>query len=53
MMQMMGTELTGVIADHIAAVNLFDTDAVVATFVFPRVEAPRGAHSDLISGGRR
>jgi hypothetical protein len=31
---MMGTELAGVIADHIAAVNLFDTDAVAATFVF-------------------
>jgi ketosteroid isomerase-like protein len=28
----MGTELTGVIADHIAAVNAFDTDAIVATF---------------------
>ncbi|MCU1684585.1 MAG: hypothetical protein JWQ81_5324 [Amycolatopsis sp.] len=28
----MTTELTGVIADHIAAVNAFDTDAIVATF---------------------
>jgi hypothetical protein len=28
----MATELTGVIADHIAAVNAFDTDAIVATF---------------------
>jgi len=26
------TPLTGVIADHIAAVNSFDTDAIVATF---------------------
>jgi hypothetical protein len=29
---MTSTELTGVIADHIAAVNAFDTDAIVATF---------------------
>ncbi|WP_328610417.1 nuclear transport factor 2 family protein [Amycolatopsis sp. NBC_00345] len=28
----MATELTGVIAEHIAAVNAFDTDAIVATF---------------------
>jgi hypothetical protein len=28
----MTTPLTGVIADHIKAVNAFDTDAVVATF---------------------
>jgi SnoaL-like domain len=28
----MTTQLTGVIADHIAAVNAFDTDAIVATF---------------------
>ena len=28
----MATELTGIIADHIAAVNAFDTDAIVATF---------------------
>jgi hypothetical protein len=28
----MTTELTGVIAEHIAAVNAFDTDAIVATF---------------------
>jgi hypothetical protein len=28
----METELKGVIADHIAAVNAFDTDAIVATF---------------------
>jgi hypothetical protein len=28
----MDTELSGVIADHIAAVNASDTDAVVATF---------------------
>ena len=28
----MTTELSGVIADHIAAVNAFDTDAIVATF---------------------
>ena len=28
----METELTGVIADHITAVNAFDTDAIVATF---------------------
>jgi hypothetical protein len=26
------TELTGVVAEHIAAVNAFDTDAIVATF---------------------
>jgi hypothetical protein len=26
------TELTGVVADHITAVNAFDTDAIVATF---------------------
>jgi hypothetical protein len=26
------TELSGVIADHIAAVNAFDTDAIIATF---------------------
>jgi hypothetical protein len=28
----MATELTGVIAEHIRAVNAFDTDAIVATF---------------------
>ena len=28
----MATELTGVVADHIAAVNAFDADAIVATF---------------------
>jgi hypothetical protein len=28
----MQIELTGVIAEHIAAVNAFDTDAIVATF---------------------
>jgi hypothetical protein len=28
----MNDKLTGVIADHIAAVNAFDTDAIVATF---------------------
>ena len=28
----MATELSGVIADHIAAINAFDTDAIVATF---------------------
>jgi hypothetical protein len=28
----MNSELPGVIADHIAAVNAFDTDAIVATF---------------------
>lgn len=28
----MATELSGVIAEHIAAVNALDTDAVVATF---------------------
>jgi hypothetical protein len=28
----MRTELTGVIADHVAAVNAFDTAAIVATF---------------------
>ena len=28
----MTTELTGVVAAHIAAVNAFDTDAIVATF---------------------
>ena len=28
----MTTKLNGVIADHIAAVNNFDTDAIVATF---------------------
>jgi hypothetical protein len=26
------TELTGVLADHVAAVNAFDEDAIVATF---------------------
>jgi hypothetical protein len=29
---MIATELTGVVAEHIAAVNALDTDAVVATF---------------------
>ena len=29
---MHATELTGVIADHIAAVNALDTDAIMATF---------------------
>jgi hypothetical protein len=28
----MSNQLTGVIADHIAAVNAFDVDAIVATF---------------------
>jgi hypothetical protein len=28
----MATELVGIIAEHIAAVNAFDTDAIVATF---------------------
>jgi ketosteroid isomerase-like protein len=28
----MTTQLTGAIADHIAAVNAFDTDAIMATF---------------------
>jgi hypothetical protein len=28
----MSTELTGVLAEHVAAVNAFDTDAIVATF---------------------
>jgi hypothetical protein len=28
----MSTELTGVVAAHIAGVNAFDTDAIVATF---------------------
>jgi hypothetical protein len=28
----MSTELTGVIADHVAAVNAFDADAIAATF---------------------
>jgi hypothetical protein len=28
----MTTDLTGVVADHIAAVNAFDTEAIVATF---------------------
>ena len=28
----MSTELTGVVADHIKAINSFDTDGVVATF---------------------
>jgi hypothetical protein len=28
----MSTELTGVVAEHVAAVNAFDTDAIVATF---------------------
>jgi ketosteroid isomerase-like protein len=28
----MATEITGVVADHIAAVNAFDTDAIMATF---------------------
>jgi hypothetical protein len=30
--ELMPTELTGVIAEHINAVNAFDTDAIVATF---------------------
>jgi hypothetical protein len=30
--KLMTTALTGVIADHIDAVNAFDTDAIVATF---------------------
>jgi hypothetical protein len=30
--QMIATELTGVVADHIVAVNAFDTDGIVATF---------------------
>ncbi len=29
---MRATELTGVVADHIAAINAFDTDGIVATF---------------------
>jgi hypothetical protein len=29
---MITTELTGVVAEHIAAVNALDTDAIVATF---------------------
>jgi hypothetical protein len=29
---MRSTELTGVVADHIAAVNAFDVDAIMATF---------------------
>ena len=29
---MRATELTGAVADHLAAVNAFDTDAIVATF---------------------
>jgi hypothetical protein len=28
----MATELTGVVADHVAAVNALDTDGIVATF---------------------
>ena len=28
----MTTELTGIVAEHIAAVNAFDTDRIVATF---------------------
>jgi hypothetical protein len=28
----MSTELTGIVAEHIAAVNAFDLDAIVATF---------------------
>lgn len=28
----MTSELTGVVAEHIAAVNAFDTDAIIATF---------------------
>src|ERR1700685_2998342 len=28
----MTTDLRGVVADHVAAVNAFDTDAIVATF---------------------
>jgi hypothetical protein len=28
----MTTKLTGVIADHVSAVNAFDTDAIMATF---------------------
>lgn len=28
----MTTELTGIVADHIAAVNAFDTEGIVATF---------------------
>lgn len=29
---MTGTEITGVLADHVKAVNAFDLDAIVATF---------------------
>ena len=29
---MITTELTGVVAEHIAAVNALDTDAIMATF---------------------
>jgi hypothetical protein len=29
---MIATELKGVVADHVAAVNAFDTEAIVATF---------------------
>jgi hypothetical protein len=29
---MRATELTGVVAEHIAAINAFDTDGIVATF---------------------
>ena len=28
----MGTKLNGIVAEHIAAVNRFDTDAIMATF---------------------
>jgi hypothetical protein len=31
-MQIMRAELTGVIAEHVTAVNSFDVDAIVATF---------------------
>src|ERR1700744_2259040 len=31
-MRVMSTELTGIIAEHVAAVNAFDTEAIVATF---------------------
>ena len=65
---MITTELTGVVAEHIAAVNALDTDAIMATFAedayvndarreFAGIEAirrwvPREMVGDKVSHGR-
>ena len=45
------TELPGVIAEHIAAVNAFDIDAIVATFA-PDAYV-NDARRDLFDAGRQ